>query len=268
MRIVILTLFVAFTLSISASVWEQDVDSVVIKYVSWNIITDIAIDCTSYERNFEYQMVTKYDANTIDQLLIELKNLKIAQTGGEDIRCKVDFYHSGSVAQSCCLGSIITKIGSTYYYTTPSLMAAIDSIVATSPAQDKVRIDIWNPNHSIKKVSEYLSSQAERIYKDVIINEDLSFTVFCNVSEGGKTLSTRFTKNRKGGHQNVPEQIRSLIQEILTKEITWDIPKNNYSQWIPINVFIKSNVRPNDNKGNQKSIGNHEGQVFEVNEEK
>ena len=254
MRIIILTIFVAFALSISASIREQDVDSVVIKYVSWNIITDIGIDCTNFERSFEYQIVTKNNANTMSQLLAELDNLKIAQRGGEDTRCKLDFYHSGNVVQSCCLGCIITKIGSTYYYTTPSLMAAIDSLVATSPTRNKTKIDLWDPSHSIEKVSKYLSSQAERIYKDVIIDEDLSFTVFCYVGEGGKTLSTRFTKNRKEGRKDVPAHIISIIQEILTKEITWDIPKNNPSQWIPINISIKSNAHSNDNKGNQKPI--------------
>lgn len=254
MRIIILTIFVAFALSISASIREQDVDSVVIKYVSWNIITDIGIDCTNFERSFEYQIVTKNNANTMSQLLAELDNLKIAQRGGEDTRCKLDFYHSGNVVQSCCLGCIITKIGSTYYYTTPSLMTAIDSLVATSPTRNKTKIDLWDPSHSIEKVSKYLSSQAERIYKDVIIDEDLSFTVFCYVGEGGKTLSTRFTKNRKEGRKDVPAHIISIIQEILTKEITWNIPKNNPSQWIPINISIKSNAHSNDNKGNQKPI--------------
>lgn len=68
-----------------------------------------------------------------------------------------------------------------------------------------------------------------------------SFTVFCNVGEGGKTLATRFTKNKKEKGKDLPTQIISVIQNILFNEITWDIPKECPPQWISINLTIKSN---------------------------
>lgn len=241
MKYLTLILIVSFSLLTHATIRQQGIDSVLIKYASWNIVTDIAIDCVNYERSIDYYVVTNNDVNTISQLLDELDKLKIAQTGGEDIRCKLEFYRSGNIVQSCCLGSIITRIDSTYYYTSSSLMATIDAIVENSPTKDKVEIGSWNPNLNIQKISEYISSQSDRIYKDTTLYEDLSFTVFCNVGEGGKTLSTRFTKNRKGKNKEIPSHIISVIQNILTNEVTWDIPRNNLPQWVPINVSIKSN---------------------------
>ena len=241
MRILTFLIFVSLTLSTNATIRQHYIDSIVIKYASWNIITDIGIDCNSFERSLNHQIVTKTDDNTILQILSELDRLKISQKGGEDIRCKLEFYHSDSIVQSCCIGSIITKIDSNYYYTTHSLMAIIDSVVDNSPIRDKERIDSWDPILSIQKISDYLNSQSDRMYKDITLYEDLAFTVFCYVGEGGKTLSTRFTKNQNGMAKEIPVQVVSVINEILTNEITWDIPQSNPPQWVPINISIKSN---------------------------
>lgn len=243
MRTIISIIFVSLTLSTGATIRQQAIDSVIIKYASWSIITDIAIDCVSFEKNFDYKLVANSDLNTIFQLFNELDRLKIAQNGGEDIRCKLEFYHSGNILLSCCLGSIITKIGPTCYYTTSSLKAVVDSIVENSPSRDKLKIDTWDPCLSIQKISDYLSSQSDRLYKNVTLYEDLSFIVFCNVGEGGKTLCTRFTKNQNGKDKDIPLHIVSIIQDILANEITWDVPPKFLPQWIPVNISIKSNAK-------------------------
>ena len=236
-------------MSISATIHQQDMDSVVIKYASWNIITDIGIDCTNFESSLNFQIVTKTDANIIFQLLGELNKLKISQKGGEDIRCKLEFYRSGNIVQSYCIGSIIAKIGSNYYYTTPTLKAVIDNIVETSPTRYKEELDSLNIIPCIQKVSEYIERQSERIYKDITLYEDLSFTVFCNVGVGGKSLSTRFTNNQNGKDKDIPSHIVTVIQDILANEVIWDIPHKYLPQWIPINVSIKSNAQPRANHG-------------------
>lgn len=245
MKVFLLTIFLSLPLQIVAVIGRQDIDSVVIKYASWSIITDIGIDCTNFESSIDYKIVVKSDSNSVSQLLYELDCLKTASKGGEDIRCKLDFYNSGIIVESCCVGSIIAKIGETYYYTTPSLMAAIDGIVESSPARVKKVGAIWDLSSSARNISNYLSSQSDRIYNELTLYDDLSFTVFCNVDKNGKTQSARFSKNRKGKEkEDIPPHVISVIQEILTHEVTWDVPHNFHPQWVPINVSIKKNTQP------------------------
>ena len=242
MKTALLIVLVSLSLVTNAAIRRQGIDSVVIKYASWYIITDIAIDCANYESSIDYQMAVNNDTNTICKLFDELEKLKIALKGGEDIRCKLDFYQAGSIVQSCCIGSIITKIDSDYYYTTSSLRSTIDAIMESSTIREKEEIASWNPNQSVQEILEYISSQSKRIYGDEILYEDLYFTIFCNVGESGKTLSTRFTNNRKKKSSDIPLQIISVIQDILNNEITWNVPRNARPQWIPINILIKSNA--------------------------
>lgn len=245
MRTSLLILLVSLSLSTEATIRKQGVDSIVIKYASWNIITDIAIDCENYEKSIDYQMAINSDTSTIRQLFDELDKLNTTDKGGEDIRCKLEFYQAGSIVQSCCIGSIITKVDSTYYYTTSSLRSTIDAIIRNSQTKDNEGIYSWNPNLSSQKIVEYIRSQSERIYGDLILYDDLSFTVFCNVGEGGKTLSTRFTYNLKKSKE-IPSHIISVIQKILTDEVIWDIPKNTHTQWVPVYLLIKSNAQSKD----------------------
>ena len=243
MRVILLSVFLSLSLPIIAMVGVQDIDSVVIKYASWSIITDIGIDCTNFENSIDYKIVVKSDSNSILQLVCELDHLKTALKGGEDIRCKLDFYSSGNIIKSCCLGNIITKIEGAYYYTTHSLMAAIDAIVESSPTRNEEAVTFWDSSLSVNKVSCYLSNQSDRIYKNISLYDDLSFTVYCYVDKNGKTQSTRFSKNRKGEKkEDLPLHVISVIQDILTHEVTWDVPQNFNSQWIPINVAIKKNT--------------------------
>ena len=247
MRVYFFILFMLLRIPVF-SVNNQNIDSVVIKYAAWNIITDIGIDCTNYERSIDYQEITKTDSISIFLLLNELDQLEMSQNRGEDIRCKLEFYNSGSIILSCCIGNFLTKKGSSYYYTSSTLKKVIDDIVSSQTNIKKNRVlKYWDSTPSVQKIKEYLCSQSERLYRGLIFSEDLCFTVFCNVGEGGKTLATRFTKNKKGKGKDLPTQIISVIQNILFNEITWDIPKECPPQWISINLTIKSNWnRKND----------------------
>lgn len=78
MRVYFFILFMLLRIPVF-SVNNQNIDSVVIKYAAWNIITDIGIDCTNYERSIDYQEITKTDSISIFLLLNELDQLEMSQ---------------------------------------------------------------------------------------------------------------------------------------------------------------------------------------------
>lgn len=245
MRFSVLNILLSFSLSVYSHESKQPIDSVVIKYSSWEIVTDIGIGCANFESSIDYLICTEKDSNTISKLINELSILKPTQKGGEDIRCKLVFYQSNKICWSVCIGSIITRNESDYFYTSPKLKAIIDSIV--NNPQIKLRkdnIEKWDPSPSIQKICQYLSSQSERFYNAIKLEEDLAFIIYCNVGEEGNTINIRFSNNNNG----IPIQISSILQEIFYHEIKWDAPPHHQSQWVPINILIKANWK-------QKKIG-------------
>ncbi|SEQ56451.1 hypothetical protein SAMN05444375_110125 [Segatella baroniae B14] len=68
---------------------SSQVDSVVIKYVSWNLITDISVDCTNYEACIDYKTYSESTPHGLKKLMKELNKLNMSSKSGEDIRCKL-----------------------------------------------------------------------------------------------------------------------------------------------------------------------------------
>lgn len=242
MKAILCHITLLFSICVCAASPHQPIDSVVVKIAPWDIITDINIGCDNFETNIDYQYCIVKDSCIISKLLKKLSLLRISQKGGEDMRCKLVFYHAGKILQSYCVGKILTKIESDYYYTSPQLIAIINSIV--NNPQTKMRKEKWkdwNPSANIRKIIQYVNSQTDRLYSGVELNEDLSFTVFCNVGEEGKTIDLRISKCLNCVDKVIPQQIVAVIQDIFYNEIKWDVPSNHHAQWVPVNISIKSN---------------------------
>ena len=244
MRVLLLDIMLLTSLSVFSMKPQQIIDNMVIKIASWNAETDIGIECSNFETSIDYQVCDVQDSCAILKIINELNLLEKSLKGGEDMRCKIEFYNLGEVLWSCCIGKITTKIESEYYYTSPSLIAIIDSIVNSHQTQlRKEVIEKWDYTPSLRKIYKYIVSQSGRLYDGVEIKEDLEFTVFCNVGEEGRTTKIQFTKNRNGSnYKDIPVQIVSVLEEILYNEIRWDIPPKHYAEWVPIKISIKSNV--------------------------
>ena len=221
---------------------EAAVDSVVIKIIPWDIVTDVNIRCENFETSTDYKVCTVKDSRIISKLLSELSQLRISQKGGEDIRCKLIFYQAGKIWQSDCVGRILTKIESDYYYTSPKLIATINSIVNNPQTKmRKEKLTSWNPSTNAQKIIQYINSQSDRLYNGIELKEDLNFTVFCSVGEGGKTIDLSFSNCSNGTNEEIPPHIVSVIQDIFYNEIKWDVPSNHHAQWVPVKISIKSN---------------------------
>lgn len=243
MKILFLYTMLLFSLSAIAVEPHQKIDSVVIKIAPWDIITDIAIESSNFETSIDYQVYTEQNPSMICKLINELNHLNKSMRHSEDMRCKIIFYYSGEIIESNYIGKKTTKIGFDYYYTSPSLIAIIDSIVnnsATPPRKEF--IEAWDATPMLKKIYRYLACQSERLYKGIEITEDLEFTVFCNVGEDGKTTDVHFSKNKQGKDKQIPAHVISVLQEILYKEVKWDVPSNFYSQWVPLNILVKAKI--------------------------
>ena len=246
MRVLIIYLMLLSSLSVFSVKPQQIIDSMVIKVAPWDAVTDIGIECSNFETSIDYQVCDEQNSCAISKIVSELNRLDKSLKGGEDMRCKIIFYHSGEALWSCCIGKITTKIESEYYYTSPSLIAVIDSIVNSHQTQlRKEIIEKWDYTPSLNKVYQYLTSQSGRLYDGIEIKEDLEFTVFCNVGEDGRTTNVQFTKNRNGKDKVIPVQITSVLEEILYHEIRWAVPPKHYADWVPIKISIKSNVSKN-----------------------
>ena len=126
-------LFICILLFLSKGIYSQKstllADSVVIKFAPWDIITDIGVECMNFESFIDYRICTESNYRTIRRLSRELDRLKISSKGGEDIRCKLEFYRSGKICRLDCVGNILTHRGTDYYYTTPKLKKIINQII-------------------------------------------------------------------------------------------------------------------------------------------
>jgi len=239
-------LFICILLFLSKGIYSQKstllADSVVIKFAPWDIITDIGVECMNFESFIDYRICTESNYRTIRRLSRELDRLKISSKGGEDIRCKLEFYRSGEICRLDCVGNILTHRGTDYYYTTPKLKKIINQIIKKQ--SNRIRTGTkggWDPNPSIQKFYRYLHNHSERLYDNITIDHDLDFMIFCNVSEG-KTVNVRFTNDNSKKGMPVPTQITNIIKDILFHEIEWDTPPHHQTQWIQFNIKIRSNI--------------------------
>ena len=165
MRVLIIYLMLLSSLSVFSVKPQQIIDSMVIKVAPWDAVTDIGIECSNFETSIDYQVCDEQNSCAISKIVSELNRLDKSLKGGEDMRCKIIFYHSGEALWSCCIGKITTKIESEYYYTSPSLIAVIDSIVNSHQTQlRKEVIEKWDYTPSLNKVYQYLTSQSGRLY--------------------------------------------------------------------------------------------------------
>ena len=132
MKVLFIHMLIIISTCVYATSPQQPIDSidkVVIKIAPWDIMTDVNVGCDNYETYLHYKVCTVINSYMISKLLNELSLLSISQKGGEDIRCKLIFYHAGEICRSVCVGRILTKIESENYDTSPQLIATINSIV-------------------------------------------------------------------------------------------------------------------------------------------
>ena len=237
-----LLIFIMFACSLSAFTQNisSQVDSVVIKYVSWDLITDISVDCTNYEACIDYKIYSESTPHGLKKLMKELNKLNMSSKSGEDIRCKLEFFFGGKICQTICVGDKLTKIDANYYATSSKLKSIIEHIVKTKREIWKSEDISWNPNSCIRKFYQYLSDYSGRLYNNLIIDHDLNIIVSCNI-HGGKTVEVRFSRDKNQAKVIIPEQITSAIKDILYQKMVWDTPSNYKAQWVSFNVIIKAN---------------------------
>ena len=232
---------------------KLEVDSVVIKYVSWDIETDISVDCKNFESYLDYKLYSENNHRTIHKLMKELNKLDMSPKSFEDIRCKLEFFFEGKICNTICIGRVLTKIGADYYYTSSKLKTIIDHIMKNIKEPWKQEKVSWAPDSCISKFYQYLNNHSECLYNNLVIEHDLNFMVLCNIY-GGKTVDVRFSKVKDSEKIIIPDQIISVIKDILYQQITWDTPPYYKAQWIPINITIKSNIRNSSERNRDSEI--------------
>lgn len=237
-------LFILMMCICSISAFTQkicsQVDSVVIKYAPWDLETDIGIDCINYESCIAYKIYSESDSRVLGKLMKELNRLSMSPKSGDDIRCKLDFFLGDSICQTICVSEQLTKIESNYYDTSLKLKSIIERIIEAKREFGKTEDLSWSPDSCIRQFYQSLSNNSGRLYNNLVIEYDLNFMVLCNIY-GGKTVGVRFSKDKNLDKSNIPEQIISVIKEILFHEIGWDTPPNYGAKWIPIHITIKAN---------------------------
>lgn len=127
----------------STSIYSQEkcllIDSVKVKFVSWDIVTDVSLGCANFESSIDYQVCSEKNSHLIHKLIKELDRLGTSEGRGEDIRCKLEFYHLGQICRLDCVGNILTTKESGYYYTSKKLKSIINRIINKN--RKRIRIE-------------------------------------------------------------------------------------------------------------------------------
>ena len=115
---------------------DADIDSVFVMRVKWNseALYDPAFTCMYFEEDVNYvgYMLRKNtDDRIMRKLFKELKNLNEGREHIMDVRCKIHFYSSDTLAFTACVDEYRTLMDGCFYRTTKGLIKIIDKISDT-----------------------------------------------------------------------------------------------------------------------------------------
>ena len=237
MRIVLILTCMLYVMPTWAHISALQADSIIIKYCPWSLETDINVTCSSFEQCLDYKAFFVQDSVQIDSLLLEFRKLIVCDKKYEDFRCKMELFKFGEIRHTICIGTRYTKIDDNYYYTSESLMTAIDSIIKNkTPLFKQPIMNFINENND--SIKNYLVKQAERISKSLGNQRELRFIVFCKVASSGKTVDAKFS--RDPFKNELPIKLVNELKDILYNEIRWNTNKSDYNteKWISIGFDI------------------------------
>lgn len=210
----------------------NDVDSVLIKRMDWNIneLRDPPLTCATFEEygTKEGYIIDKtHNIKEIRRLCKELGNMTVSQPNVMDVRCKLYFYISDTITCTACIDYNTTLLDGSYYKTTPRLRKTIDNMA--SKYKEKVFVGKQTVRNADSIISgrdsliNYLKEQMPLILKNNTKDSSTIICISCNVDKHGNTVNAYIRQDK--GVNKIPSSIINHIKAICKDVIRWNANK-------------------------------------------
>ena len=220
------------------------IDSIVVKQVSWSMVTSTVTTCQDFEEIFpecnEYHIK---DGADISCLYKEMGNLKKSNGKIIDVRCKMYVYVSNRVLKTICVDQHDVLYDGFLYQVNQQFLQLLNDMTTKYARVDKMDMiqtkterDIPFPN-GMDSLRTYLSQQSEVFFR--YVDESVSLEVLCFVDAQGNTSKVRIFDNAPKGSPKNLEELKTILTDIFLKDIKWLPDKERFpyeSVWIPIKV--------------------------------
>lgn len=222
MKYYLFVLFAILGVNYASSQSFSKIDSVVIKKVSWNLMTDINISCQYFEEDTDCRVYCLKNRSIIDSICGEVEKLEPCKGNVLNVRCKLYFYSADSLQFTLCVDPArCLKFG--YLYKTSSHLIEIidcctDSILPLmdqTEVKNRTKIPYLGGRDSLNK---FLLAQKDMILK--YVSNDLSLLVLCKIDKDGNTKEVKI-KNDSGLSCILSKELEDFLRQIFMNEIKW-----------------------------------------------
>ena len=243
-----LKIIMLFCLLFTECLAKQEVDSLYIRYFSWeNYMQPHIITCNNFEDELPYTEYCVSDRSEIDRLLGSMKELPKTSDTDFCVGCKLLFLHKGMVVKKACLNSKYVMTGGQSYLCTQELMNTINDIMHKGVIMN--RQDRFLPNkygdeyiHGRETLfSELEAYYAKHVPESIRKNGDTRIVVYCKSNKKGKTTkieSVRIYNTNLSDSQT--KDIEQLIYRFFMRKVRWKPDETRMeSDWITIYYKIE-----------------------------
>lgn len=220
-----------------------NVDSIVVKYAPWHIMTPSDVTCSNFENHISYKEYHVSDNIVISDVVREIESLKESNGHSLNVRCKIYFYSQGQVIASACIDPQHVLFDGVLYLLSPSLKTMIDSVIRNNIPQKNIKNEILTPKdipfpNGRDSLYAYLMPEVEKVGKK--ISKTIALTVNCFIDRQGNTLKVDIKYNSTPDDNN--KIVIEKLNEIFMNDIKWIPDKERFPYdviSIPLRFYIE-----------------------------
>jgi len=253
LRLVIFLLsFASIAYSMNYKILDADIDSVFVMRVKWNseALYDPAFTCMYFEEDVNYvgYMLRKNtDDRIMRKLFKELKNLNEGREHIMDVRCKIHFYSSDTLAFTACVDEYRTLMDGCFYRTTKGLIKIIDKI------SDTHVLKTLNNRNSINKewpkmifgkdsLERYITKELIPLFKNIERSDTLKLGGIVRIDKSGKTKYVMMVQQSRLDNK-IPKNVIDEFCNVFKNIIIWN-PDNERTSYESIPIHINVILNP------------------------
>ena len=213
---------------------DSNIDSVFVMRVKWNseALYDPAFTCMNFGEDVNYAgyMLRKNtDDRIMRKLFKELGKLKEGRGHIMDVRCKMHFYSSDTLAFTACVDEYSTLMDGCFYRTTKGLIKVIDKI------SDEYVLETLNNKCSTNKVCDeiisgkdslerYLTEMVSTVFKNIEKTDTLILGGIVRIDKSGKTKYVMMVQQSRLDNK-IPKNVIDEFCNVFKNIIIWN-PNN------------------------------------------
>ena len=213
-NIMIMILLTLASMVTAAGRVTNQVDSIVVLYSNWDLLTDIPISGP----NFKYLQHLRYTVNdtvTIRKFQEEIESLTPTKNYTPNVRCKLHFFSCGRIVSTVCLNRWkVLYVGRTFS-TSDILFKMINDVVDSQQKVDSVKDEFPYYTDSPITDKDLITNLITPYFYDNAGDEmqDYNLFVICSVDIYGNIVDLRFHRLPDYIAKNVEEDMKNVIMD-------------------------------------------------------